>query len=223
MRPLQLGHFTLAFLILLSLQNTIILISRGGTVSEFILYAGAFLVLAILFLVAERLMGSDYAHGCLFTIAGLLIDVFGGIGNTSAVMLYCLAIFLFRSKKSALIILSIAVLGFFGRAYLAGFPIGQLMNEINFRAYLGVAYYLKWHQRKTELRHVKGLNESDIELIELMADGYSPKEAAAMVSDPMTEKAAHHRVARARDRMGLRSTYQLFFNLGKIAYIRGKD
>jgi hypothetical protein len=195
---------------------------RGNaSISDYFVYAGVFLVFTMALLILENYVKSEFLHACLFIATAAMVDVLGKVGNMTSVVLYCFAAYLLYDVKNSLfIVLAVSVGTFFIRAYLASFQITLLFNELVFRAYIFLVYHEIMHPRPANIETIEGLTKTEIELVQGLINGYSPKELQGQITEEMSVDAVYKRLQRLRERMGATSNEQMIWKLSKTGRIR---
>lgn len=222
MRKIKLRHITYAFLILLSIQNSINLIYQGNTrVLDYLLYAGLFLVAAIVIMVLEHVFNGEHVHGWTYVFFGLVTDAIGSTGNMTSVLLYCFGLyFLHTVKHSFSVVLVASVLAFFLRAYFAPMYVTSIFNELLARSYFMLVFYRYIYPQPARIEHIEGLTDLETQIVQYLIQGMTVQEMQPLLTSALSIEAINKRKYRLRVRFGVRTDAELVWLLSKTGRIR---
>jgi hypothetical protein len=185
---------------------------------KFIKYVGPFLLgLIILKVIYKR--NKIKTDAFLFACMGLFITLLGDAGNTTGIIFLCFSVYIFNSEKSLLVIFILTVVAIIIKMLILKLTAIGVINIFIMYSYIGAVYYALFHPKKLRLESNNQIDAVTTEIIELMIQGFSPKEIHQKMKNTISVDAISKRIRRVRNQFDSKNEAQLIITLIKKGLI----
>lgn len=210
------GHVSVIVLIVIAIQN-FIHISLGGLPKIYFLPNVVFMVLcAITIHILEKYFSEKKIHAIIFFLCAILTTLTGSEDNAVGVMFICFYLYLENARGNKIIIaMATIAVALTARVILQKYSAVSLVNHYILYAYIIFVYFKVMHPKPVKLKNIPELTESEKEIINLMAEGYTSKEIPDQLEERISAGAVRSAQKRIRDKMGVATNSQLMAELGK--------